>query len=74
MPPHKRAPKPPEPLILWWMPIAALLAPLIYAAWKGASASDGGFEEALMTLVWPGVLLYAGTLAVLWGGWKIDLE
>jgi hypothetical protein len=56
------------------MPLAALLAPLVYAAWKGASASDGALEAALVTLVWPGVLLYAGTLAVLWGGWKIDLE
>jgi hypothetical protein len=66
--------KPREPLILWWMPVVALLAPLLLAAWQGATADTDAIETALRTLVWPGVLLYAGALAVLWGGWKIDLE
>jgi hypothetical protein len=66
--------KPKEPLILWWMPLVALLTPIVWAAWKGASADSGALGEAAFALVWPGVLLYAGTLAVLWGGWKIDLE
>jgi hypothetical protein len=66
--------KPREPLILWWMPVVALLAPLLLAAWQGATADTDAIETALSALVWPGVLLYAGALAVLWGGWKIDLE
>jgi hypothetical protein len=74
MPPRNHAPKPKEPLILWWMPVVALLAPVVYAAWQGASAGSDGMAAALTTLLWPGVLLYGGTLAVLWGGWKIDLE
>jgi hypothetical protein len=64
-------PKPREPLILWWMPVVALLAPIFWAAWKAASEDVG---EALFALVWPGVLLYAGAVAILWGGWKLDLE
>jgi hypothetical protein len=66
--------EPREPLILWWMPVVALLAPIVWAAWKGVSADSGGLGEALTALVWPGVALYAGTLAVLWAGWKIELE
>jgi len=65
---------PREPLILWWMPVVALLAPIIWAAWKGVSADSGGLSEALAALLWPGVALYAGALAVLWAGWKIELE
>jgi hypothetical protein len=61
-------------LILWWMPVVALVAPLVWAAWQGASADADGLSEALSALLWPGVALYFGALAVLWGGWKIDLE
>jgi hypothetical protein len=66
--------EPREPLILWWMPVVALLAPVVWAAWKGVSADGDGLGEALAALVWPGVALYAGALAVLWAGWKIELE
>ena len=66
--------KPKEPLILWWMPIVALAGPLIWAAWEGASAESEALEAALTAFVWPGVLIYLAVLAVLWGGWKIDLE
>jgi hypothetical protein len=63
-----------EPLVLWWMPLVALAAPLIFAAWKAVSADSDAAGAALLALVWPGVLLYLGALAVLWGGWKIELE
>jgi hypothetical protein len=56
------------------MPIVAVLAPLVWAAWTGASADDDGLSEALIALLWPGVALYFGALALLWGGWKIELE
>ncbi len=67
-------PKPKEALVLWWMPLLALLAPVLLGAWEGATADSGGLEAALTAVVWPGVLLYLGALAVLWAGWKIDLE
>ncbi len=74
MSPKAKVTKPKEPLILWWMPVLALLAPLVYAVWQGATAANGGFGGFATAIVWPGVALSAGALAVLWGGWKIDLE
>ena len=63
-----------EPLILWWMPLLALLAPLVFGAWKGASAADDAVREAVVAFLWPGAGFYVTALAVLWAGWKIELE
>jgi hypothetical protein len=63
-----------DPLIIWWMPVVALLAPLIAAAWLGVSADNDALGKALTGLVWPGLPAYFATLAVLWLGWKIELE
>ena len=60
-----------EPLILWWMPVVALIAPLIWAAW---TAVRDGAGDGLVALAWPGLALYFGSVAVLWAGWKIELE
>ena len=68
----KRPPRPQEPFILWWMPVVAIVAPIVWAAWIGAS--ENGLEDALMALAWPGIALYAGAFALLWGAWKIELE
>ena len=56
------------------MPVVAFIAPLAWAAWKGATADTGAFSEAATAFVWPGVLLYLAAIGVLWAGWKIDLE
>lgn len=63
-----------EPLILWWMPLLALLAPLAFAAWKAASAAEEPLRAGLEALLWPGGGLYLIAVAVLWAGWKIELE
>ena len=63
-----------EAIILWWMPLLALLAPLVFAAWKGVSADDDALREAVLAFLWPGVGFYLGALGVLWAGWKIELE
>jgi hypothetical protein len=63
-----------EPLVLWWMPALALVAPLISAAWFGVSAEDDALGKAAFALLWPGVPAYFATLAVFWLGWKIELE
>jgi hypothetical protein len=65
---------PREPLLLWWMPLVALAAPVIFAAWTAASADVDAAGSVLNALVWPGVALYLGAMAVLWAGWKIELE
>ena len=66
--------QPKEPLILWWMPVLAVLAPLIWAGWTAASADSDALAEAAKAFVWPGVLIYLATVAVFWAGWKIELE
>ena len=43
-----------EPLILWWMPVVALIGPIIAAIWFGATAEDGALGEAAFALIWPG--------------------
>jgi hypothetical protein len=63
-----------EPLILWWMPVVALLAPIIASIWTAATADSDAIGKALIAIVWPGLPLYAVVVAVLWGGWKIELE
>ncbi len=66
--PHKEA------LILWWMPVLALVAPILAAAWLGVSADDDALGKAAFGLIWPGGPAYFATLAVFWLGWKIELE
>lgn len=66
--------EPKEPLLLWWMPVLALLAPALSAAWFGVSAENGSLSSAARGFLWPGVPLYFALLAVFWLGWKIDLE
>jgi hypothetical protein len=56
------------------MPVLALLAPIIAAAWLGVSADDDALGDAAFGLIWPGVPAYLATLAVFWLGWKVDLE
>jgi hypothetical protein len=68
------AQKPKEPLILWWMPVVALIAPLLAVIWQAATADNNVAGAAAFALIWPGLPLYLVTLAVLWGGWKIELE
>ncbi len=63
-----------EPFMLWWMPAVAMLTPLVFAAWEAVSADGGALKDAGIALIWPGVLLYFGTVALLWAGWKLDLE
>jgi hypothetical protein len=63
-----------EPLIPWWMPLLALLAPLIAAAWMGVSADEDALSKAAFGLAWPGIPAYFATLAVFWLGWKIELD
>ena len=63
-----------EPLILWWMPVVALLTPAIAFAWTLGTAEGDAVGKAALALLWPGLPLYLATVAVLWGGWKIELE
>ena len=63
-----------EPLLLWWMPALAIVAPIISAAWFGVSADSNALREGAIGLAWPGIPAYFATLAVFWLGWKVELE
>jgi hypothetical protein len=65
---------PKDPLVLWWMPVVAIVAPIIAAAWKGATADSGALKEALIGFAWPGLPLYFGLLVIFIAAWKIELE
>jgi hypothetical protein len=56
------------------MPVVALLGPVLAFAWTLGTAEGDTLAKALFAIVWPGVPLYLATVAVLWGGWKIELE
>ena len=60
--------------MLWWMPVVALVAPFGYACWQAATADGGALRHAAIGFLWPGVLIYLGAVAVLWAGWKVELE
>ena len=40
-----------EPLILWWMPVVALLGPIIAFAWTLGTADNDALGKALFALV-----------------------
>lgn len=49
-----------------------------FAAFRAVSASDadagGRFAEFASNLLWPGVLIFLGIAAVVWLGWKANLD
>ena len=63
-----------EPLIPWWMFVVALVAPLISGAWHGATTDAEVGHAILSGLIWPGLPLYFGLIAIFWAAWKIELE
>jgi tellurite resistance protein TehA-like permease len=72
--PPKHPPRVKDPLLLWWMPIVPIVAPVVSAVWFGATADSDALVEAAKAFVWPGLAAYAVLFAVIWGGWKLDLE
>jgi hypothetical protein len=50
----------------------------VFAAYRAVSASgqaaSGRFGEFAANLVWPGVLIFLGVAAVVWLGWKANLD
>jgi hypothetical protein len=63
-----------DPWVQWWMPVLAVIAPAVSAAWKGATADSGALKEALLGFAWPGLPLYFGLLIIFIAAYKIELE
>ncbi len=48
----------------------------IFAAYRAVSASGDGsrIEDFAANLAWPGVLIFLAVAAVVWFGWKAELD
>jgi hypothetical protein len=65
-------------LLLMWSVALGLVVAGAFAAYRAVSASDGDAADRLaefaMNLLWPGVLILGGVAAVVWMGWKANLD
>ena len=64
--------------LLVWCAVLGLAAAAAFGAFRAVSASGedvaGRLAEFGMNLLWPGVLIFAGVAAVVWLGWKANLD
>jgi hypothetical protein len=55
-----------------------LVAAAVFGAYRAVSADDedtaGRMAEFAMNLLWPGVLIFTGVAAVIFAGWKANLD
>lgn len=65
-------------LLLVWSVVLGLAGDAAFAAFRAVSASDGDasgrLAEFATNLAWPGVLIFLGVAAVVWLGWKANLD
>ena len=65
-------------LLLFWSVLLGLAAAAAFGAYRAVSASGedagGRLAEFALNLLWPGVLISAGVAAVVWLGWKANLD
>jgi hypothetical protein len=65
-------------LLLASSALLGLAAAAAFAAYRAVSASGedvgGRLAEFGANLFWPGVLIFAGVAAVVWLGWKANLD
>jgi hypothetical protein len=65
-------------LLLFWSLVLGLAAAAAFGAYRAISASDedtaGRLGEFGTALFWPGALIIAGIAAVVWLGWKANLD
>ncbi len=65
-------------MLLFWSVVLGLAVAAAFGAYRAVSASGedagGRFAEFATNLLWPGVLIAGGVAAVVWMGWKANLE
>ena len=65
-------------LLLFWSAVLGLAAAAAFSAYRAVSVSGedvgGRLAEFALNLLWPGVLIFAGVAAVVWLGWKANLD
>ncbi len=67
-----------DALLLLWSIILGLAATAAFAVYRAVSASgedtSGRFTEFGMNALWPGGLIFVAVAAVVWMGWKANLD
>lgn len=59
-----------DPRFPLWLPIPAVL---VTAGWASYDATAAG-GDFFLTLLWPGVAIFAGTIIATWLGWQLDID
>ncbi|MGB2693752.1 MAG: hypothetical protein WBD55_01040 [Dehalococcoidia bacterium] len=63
-------------LLTLWATVLGLAAAVAFAAYRAVNASDDASKlaEFVANLAWPGVLIFVGIAAVVWAGWKANID
>lgn len=63
-------------LLILWATVLGLGAAAAFAAYRAVSASGDASKvaEFVANLAWPGVLIFVGIAAVVWAGWKANID
>ena len=60
--------------LLFWCAVLGLVLAAAFAAFRAVSASDERLAEFATNLLWPGALIFVAVAAVVWVGWKANLD
>ena len=64
--------------LLFWSLVLGLAAAAAFGAYRAVSVEgedlSGRFLELAANLLWPGVLIFPAVAAVIWMGWKANLD
>lgn len=64
--------------LLFWSLVLGLAAAAAFGAYRAVSVSGedtaGRLAEFATNLLWPGALIFAAVAAVVWFGWKANLD
>jgi hypothetical protein len=78
MPERRRFLSREDVLLLFWSVVLGLAAAAAFSAYRAVSASGedtgGRLAEFAMNLLWPGAVILVGVAAVVWMGWKANLD
>ena len=73
----KKSPSNSLALALWCL-VLALAGTAAFASWRAVAQEATDLGERLGTfgesLLWPGALIFFGIAAMVWMGWKINLD
>ena len=54
--------------------LLGLAAASAFGAYQAVNGDDSALRDFAVNLVWPGGIIFAGVAAVVWFGWKANLD